>query len=315
MLILPQITFGTALDNLVTSLWTGNATERSIATGQNLSSAGGLVWIKDRGATNRHVLVDTVRGVNNILESDTDTAEQAVSQYVNAFNTNGYTVGTNGTVNNTSNTYVGWSFKQGTGFLSIVEYSGDGTSSQTVNHSLGSAPGLMLVKRTDSNASWQVYHRDLGNTKGLVLNTTAAATTSSALWNNTSPTSTQFTVGSSSNASGSNNYIAYLFAHATGQNVYCGSYTGNGSSSGPSITDPGFSPKFVLIKNSDTSSAATLWIMMDTTRGIDQQLYADDSRVEVTSNYIDITASGFDVVSANDGVNKSGDTMVYIAIG
>ena len=134
---------------------------------------------------------------------------------------------------------MAWSFRKQEKFFDVVTYTGDGTTGRSVAHNLGSVPGMIWIKNLSSE-SWVVYHRGIGNTKSLTLNTTAAADTSSAYWNNTNPTSTHFTLG---NAGGPRNengvsYVAYLFAHDEqeyGEDsdeaiIKCGSYTGNTSS-------------------------------------------------------------------------------------
>jgi hypothetical protein len=76
----------------------------------------------------------------------------------------------------------------------------------------------------------------------LVFNTTAATADDNTYWNDTSPTSSVFSVGTNNatNASAST-YVAYLFASLAGVSDI-GSYTGNGTS--VSVTT-GFQPRFI----------------------------------------------------------------------
>jgi hypothetical protein len=189
----------------------------------------------------------------------------------------------------------------------------------------------MIVKRTDASDGWPVYHRSIGATTTIFLNATSAQQgANSAWWNNTTPTSTVFTVGNddSVNANGGT-YVAYLFAHNAGgfglsgnDNVIsCGSYTGNGSGNGPEIT-LGYEPQWVMIKRSDGTGN---WHIFDSMRGMsvaynnatpeDAFLRANTSDAEVAFNNIRPTQTGFAIEYA-DGTqtNASGGTYIYIAI-
>lgn len=307
MLILPQITLGSQASNLVTTLYTGTNAARDIETGQNLAG-GGLVWIKARNAATDHQLFDTERGVGAWLESNTSLAEQSASGQLTTFNSNGFSLG-NGNPNSGSSTYAAWSFLQKAGFMDIVEYSGD-ESAQTLSHNLGVVPGMMLTKRTDNSEPWYVYHKDLGETKYLALNTTAAAVTGTGAWNDTAPTSSQFTIGTDSSDLGTDNFITYLFAHNPSQGIECGSFTTDGSALA-TVSGLAFSPKFVLLKVTDDTSA---WYMFDTERGWgagnDAQLNADTSAAEsTTTDYGAPTSDGFTI--ANIAPSKN---FIYMAI-
>ncbi len=159
-----------------------------------------------------------------------------------------------------------------------MTYSGS-SSTQNIAHNLGSVPGCIIVKRTSGVEDWFVYHTSLGNTKYLKLNTTGAEASGFAAWNNTSPTSTQFTVlggRTEVNAAGSD-YVAYLFAHNAGgfgltgtDNVIsCGSFTTNAS--GIATVTLGYEPQWVLIKRTDSTSE---WHMLDNMRGFSQTIDA-----------------------------------------
>ena len=217
---------------------------------------------------------------------------------------------------NTNN--YGWMFKRATGFFDVVAYTGDSVAGRTVSHNLGVAPELMVVKaRSDAAASWSVYSEPLGNTKFLRLNSTNASSTSSSMWNNTSPTADVFTLGTDGdvNWSGSPNYIAYLFASLAGVSKV-GSYTGTGSNVD---VDCGFSAgaRFILIKRTDSTGD---WYVWDSVRGIvagnDPYLLLNSTAAEVTStDYIDPLSSGFTVTSsAPAALNASGGTYIFMAI-
>ena len=178
-----------------TFLYTGNATTRNIQNGVDLTE-GGLVWTKCRNATDGHQLYDTERGVTKRLKSESSDAEGTDTNEVTAFNSNGYTLNQDGGgTNGNGNTYVSWTWRKAPKFFDVVTYTGTG-SAQNISHNLGSVPGMILVKKTNASTAWTIFHRSLGATKYLLFNTSDAGT-QTARWNDTEPTSTQFTVGTS----------------------------------------------------------------------------------------------------------------------
>ena len=88
-------------------------------------------------------------------------------------------------------------FKRSPGFMDVVTYTGTGVA-QEVKHNLGVAPELMIVKRRSSGANWDVYSEPTGNRHYLNLNQSYGAFDPGhgQHWNNTSPTSSVFSVKS-----------------------------------------------------------------------------------------------------------------------
>ena len=315
-----------------TYLYTGNGSTQTITNGIDLSTKGGLVWQKTRdGGTTIHVLCDTARGVNDVLQSN-DTSgsiNNGGTDAVYAYNANGFSTGTvNGTAINLNNrTAVSWTFRKQLKFFDVVTYTGNSTAGRAISHNLGSVPGCIIVKATNGTSSWFVYHQSLGNTSALFLQATNAAATSSAYWNNTSPTSTEFTLGGGSTNTDTVTYVAYLFAHNAGgfgltgtDNVIsCGSYTGNGSATGPVVT-LGYEAQFVMIKRA--TGGAGSWLMHDVMRGMSvggntATLYANLNIAEQDSGVsrVQPTATGFQIANtATSDLNTNGSDYIYIAI-
>ena len=297
---------------------TGTGAAPAVNNGIDLSTKGGLVWTKKRTA-GYNDLFDTARGANLRLSSNDTAAQDSVNL---SFTTTGFS---NYTFDNAVN-YVTWTFRKQPKFFDVVTYTGTG-SNTTIAHNLGSVPACIMVKRTDTTGAWQFYHRSLANTEYLVLNTTAAKATGATRWNSTTPTSTVFSLGTDAtvNASGGT-YVAYLFAHDAGgfgltgtDNVIsCGSYTGNGSATGPVVT-LGYEPQWLLIKNASYGSAN--WMLFDTMRGLPvgsnpSWLYPNTFGAEVTDSWgrISPLATGFQVATTDAWLNQSGDNHIYIAI-
>jgi hypothetical protein len=212
-----------------------------------------------------------------------------------------------------------WMFKRAPGFHDVVCYTGTGVA-RTVTHNLGVVPEMMIVKSRSNGGSsqyfWAVYVAPLGNTANLVLSDNTSVDTGNEIWNNTSPTSSVFTVGpyNRSGASGLT-YIAYLFATLAGVSKV-GSYTGTGALQ---TVNCGFTSgaRFVLIKRSDSTGD---WYVYDSTRGLtsgnDPYLLINSEAAEVTgTNYVDTDTTGFKVTAAAPaGLNASGGTYIFLAI-
>jgi hypothetical protein len=310
-----------------TKLYTG--------TGSSLANTGvgfqpDLVWIKGRSGATEHVLTDSVRGVTKELSSNDTGAEETVAQGLTAFGSDGFTVGTDGSYNTSSATYAAWNFKAGgtassntdgsitssvsantTSGFSIVSYTGAGGAS-TVGHGLGVAPKMIIVKNRSSAQHWQVYHISTGNTKSSQLSGTGASDTASTYWNDTSPTSTVFSVGTGTPTNGSgNSIIAYCFAEKQGYSKF-GSYTGNGDADGTFVYT-GFKPAFIIVKSATEARNWRLWDNKRSTYNLtDKILYPDLSNAEATGDSeIDMLSNGFKLRKTSD--NTSGETYIYMA--
>jgi hypothetical protein len=187
-------------DVFSTFLYTGNSTARTITNGVDLSTKGGLVWIKDRnnsGDPKNHYLYDTVRGTSVSLSSNLTNGNISTSGIqLTAFNTDGFNLGTSSNINQNTFDYVSWTFREQPKFFDVVTYTGTG-SARTIAHNLGSTPGCIIVKRTDASIGWPVYHRGLTSLDFLLLDATSGSSTAGSFWDDTNPTSTNFTVGSS----------------------------------------------------------------------------------------------------------------------
>jgi len=216
----------------------------------------------------------------------------------------------------TSTNWYSWMFRRAPSVFDVVCYTGTGVAGRTVNHNLGVAPEMMIVKKRNNARDWKVYHSASGNGKASELNATGVPVDSPAFWNDTTPTNSVFSVGSSDTVNGSGDtFIAYLFASLPGVSK-CGSYSGTGADLN---VDCGFSAgaRFILIKRTDSTGD---WYVWDSARGIvsgnDPYLLLNSTAAEVTStDYIDPLASGFTVTSsAPAALNASGGSFIFLAI-
>ena len=203
-----------------TKLYTGTGSSQGI-TGVGFQPD--FTWIKTRNDTQAHNLIDVVRGVTKTLRSNTTAVEGTETNSLTTFGSDGYTVGANGKFNySSSDIYVSWNWKAGTSVsgdttgsgtlktytgsvntdagFSITSFTGNGTIGHTIPHSLNAIPSMFIIKKYGGSGDstprdWDVYHQSLGNTKVIFLNTTAAHSTSSEYWNDTTPTSSVITLG------------------------------------------------------------------------------------------------------------------------
>ena len=315
------------------TIWTGDGNNP-----RTITNAAGfkpdLVWSKLRSGTASNNLYDSVRGTGKVLYSDLTSAEDTNNPYgyLTAFNSNGFssTAGStsNAYFNANGSTYVGWQWQAGQGTTSS-NTSGSITSTVSVNptagfsivtwtysssggtigHGLGVAPQFIIQKdRTNGTYNWDVYHVSLGATKRLSINNTAAADTQN-VWNNTTPTSSVFSSGSSWYTNGEN-IVSYCWAEVAGFSKF-GSFVGNGSNDGV-FCYTGFQPKWVMIK---CSSATEYWYMYDSVRNtynvVNHDLIANLSNAEGSTNMLDFTSNGFKIRNSASAVNSSGATYIY----
>ena len=319
-------------DYFNTKLYAGNGTDDHAITGVGFQPD--LTWLKTR-ASGSHYWFDNVRGATKFIKSDGTDAEGTASSTLKSFDTDGFTLGTSGAVNSGTENFASWNWLAGgtassntdgsitstvsantTSGFSIVSYTGTG-SAGTVGHGLGSAPAFYVIKQRDAVGGWIVYHK--GNTSApetdyLRLDKTDA-TVDDAIFNDTAPTSSVFSIGINAPVNtSSGTYVAYCFAEKKGFSSF-GSYVGNGSSDGTFIYT-GFRPAFIIAKE---SSEARDWQLWDNKRlgynatGGNKNLLPNSSNAEDTYADIDILSNGFKLRSTSSAHNKVSQTYIYMA--
>ena len=221
-------------------------------------------------------------------------------------------IATNGSTTITPSSY---SFDQTTG-LSIIKYTGNVTAGAKLAHGLGAVPTGILIKRLDGVSHWAAYHQAMGNTKAAWLNTTAAPGTSSTYWNDTSPTSTLFTVSTNTQSNGSGtDYVAYCFVGKRGYSKF-GSYRGNQNTNGAFVYT-GFRPAYLMIRQQNPSGGESWFISDDKRQGfnpMNDHFYADDAAIgNTTGSFVDLLSNGFKLRTTSSSWNSSTNPMLYWA--
>tara|TARA_B100000700_G_scaffold116068_1_gene130631 strand:+ start:7248 stop:9590 length:2343 start_codon:yes stop_codon:yes gene_type:complete len=314
-----------------TTLYTGNGSTQSINQSGNSTFQPDLVWVKNRSATDSNVLTDAVRGATKIISSDATSAESTDADTVTAFESDGFALGDDDKVNTSSENFVAWQWLAGnssgstnddgsvdstvtantTAGFSICKFNPGGNSNITFGHGLGTAPRLVLVKNLEDATNWQVLHLDQGVGNKLFLNTTAAAASDTNMWQNTAPTSSVVSVGTSQTTNEQN--IAYVWNEVAGYSRFR-SYIGNGSTDGPFIYT-GFRPALVITKNISNSGDA--WPVADSKRApfnvSDATVFWNQTTAETTGYSVDLLSNGFKPRSSDHAINESGATIIYMA--
>ena len=431
-------------DYFNTKLYTGNGGTQSI-TGVGFQPD--WTWIKERDDTPDHKLIDSVRGVTKTLESNNSDAEGTLTTGITSFDSDGFSLGANGSTNGSSDLFVSWNWLAGgtapaitytvkvvsdsgnkyrfddfgtsavtldlqeggtytfdqsdssnsghplrfsttsngthgggseyttgvtvtgtpgnagaktvitvaasaptlyyyctnhslmggqantnslfgssnfsgsiqstvsagtTQGFSVVSYTGTG-SNTTVGHGLSQEPDLMIFKNRDGADDWSVYHQSLGNTNYLLLNTNGASSSSSSRFNNTSPTSSVFTISTSGDVNNSSDkYIAYCFAEKKGFSKF-GSYTGNGSTDGAFVYT-GFRPAFLAIKGTGSNQEFPIFdsAREPTNDGTLKSVWTNLYNSESSGYALDFLSNGFKVRNTGSTLGSSGQLYTYI---
>ena len=324
-------------DVFSTYLYEGaSANPPDIVNNIDLANEGGMVWVKSRDNAFSHGIFDTERGVKKYLSSDSTSAEQTwyPNYAFDSFTSTGVAAAANGnSIANIYDSYASWTFRKAPKFFDVVTYTGNGAT-QTVSHNLGSVPGCIIIKCTSlGSTNWLVYHTGTGAGKFGYLNATNSFFSNTSIWQNTTPTSTQFYLGGGDALNGSGQtYVAYLFAHNDGDGdfgltgdqdiIKCGDVIGSGTTSFTSV-DLGFEPQWIMIKRYDSTGGGTgqEWTIIDNMRFMGEpdwapgssdppkRLYANSSAAEGDYDLkLFPTATGFEFSSV------SGYDYIYVAI-
>ena len=314
-----------------TVLYAGTGSEQTVS-GVNFSP--GLTWLKSRSNGQPNVLSDSVRGGNKQLYSADTQAETTYGQYLKSFNSDGFVLGTDSGINQSSQTFVSWNWKAGgsasnntdgnktislsvntTAGFSVGTYAGTGQDS-TIGHGLGAVPDWLMIKnRSSGSRKWQLWHNGLtGTNKYLAIDRSDAELTDSASWDNTAHSNTVWnTYGSGEANQNGENFVCYAWTSIQGFSKF-GSYTGNANANGPFIYT-GFKPAWIMTKQINGGSS---WIVHDNKRdpinAVTEYFTVEENDAAGTlANSFDLCSNGFKVRTSNGDRNSSGDSFAYWA--
>jgi len=304
-----------------------------------VTGQGGMVWIKRREGATDHALFDTERGATKHLAANTQASQATNTNSLTSFNPTGFSIDDNALTGSSTDTYVAWSFRNCPGFFSCVSWTGNGSGSRQISHSLESVPGAIIIKNTSNTSDWIVWHRSLDTSSPedyyLKLNAEDHRADDYTIFNDQAPTSTYFVVGTDSNVNANGQtYVAYVFAHNDarfGPNqdqsiIKCGEYTGNGSTTDGTEVNLGWQPQYLIQKRLIDNNQP--WNIFDTMRGFsddgspfeytteysDVRLRANTDNGDTVGPYFKITPTGFKAKTAGQSANSTNHKFVYIAI-
>jgi hypothetical protein len=341
-------------EHFTITLYTGTGANQDVV---NSAHSGDfkpdLLVIKNRGngSYGPH-WYDSSRGVKKYLYSDQNYGDDEETNNANGsgsvqlFNTNGFRGGSSTNIyeilwtNGLNNTYVAWQWKVAGGTtasnsdgditsttqvnttagLSIITYTGSGTTDDTIGHGLGVEPDIAIFKRRDVAAgNWDVQH-NAGNPGAVTvayrhtLNLTEGTATN-VLSSFSSSTLGLSTGGDAQkNVSGSK-YVCYAFKAIQGYSAF-GSYYGNASTNGEFVY-LGFKPAMVIFKVLSDPNYG--WSIMDDSRSsfneMDDNLYLNRTDAEATNaNRCDFLSNGFKLRGSTYPANAGGtNTFAYFA--
>jgi len=301
--------------------YTGTNASTSFTLDGDTDMQPDLVWLKVRsaGSGQDHTVFDSVRGVQKFIETNTTNAEATGSNYLTAFNSDGFTLGNDQShVNANGDTYVAWCWKESaTAGFDMVSFTGNATDDRDINHSLSAVPHFWVTRNRTDVENWVVYHHkntSAPETDYLVLDDTNATGDSSGVWSDEAPTSSVYTVGTANSVNGNTDaMITYLWTGKQGFSKF-GSYIGNGNADGTFVYT-GFKPAWVMVKN---TGATENWIIFDNKRPgynlTDALLKPNLNNVESTSGVkFDLLSNGFKARVSDAEGNSSGGDFIYMA--
>ena len=302
-------------NNIQSISWNTNTSNTALDYTNNMQP--NIVWIKTRTGNTvfGHVWGDSVRGSGIYQRIDSADAEVSNNNVIRGFDSNGFEVGGATFVSEGSRTYVGWGWKEtADAGLDIVSYTGNGSNPRNISHNLSAVPHWILIMDRDQGVDRFNYHQALGNTHTITLQTTGAAFDSS-VWNDTTPTSSVFTLGTNDVNANNIKYMAYVWTEKKGFSKF-GSYAGNGNADGTFVYT-GFRPAFIMTKATTTGQS---WQLYDSKRNTFNQsnkvLFPNHTYAEQDDSSaaaIDILSNGFKQRVNDAGGNGSGHTYIYMA--
>ena len=311
-----------------TKLHSGTGSSQSIT---GIGHQPDLVWVKSRTDTRKHNMYDSVRGTEKRIVTNSNVVEDTVSG-VTAFNSDGFTAGTETDVNGSSRNFVSYNWKAGTtsglsggtitpssysinttSKFGIYKYTGNGTSGATIAHGLGGTPACIWIKALSRVDDWVVGHHQFNGGNNAwnyiwkIRASSRSQTASTAYWNDTAPTSSVFSLGNDTGVnSNGETYIAYVWCEVPGFSAFR-EYRSSGLSDGPFL-QLDFRPQFVIIGNRDTDDEIEMYDLdragyNDANYHLNQNLTTAE---DTNTGRLDIVSNGVKLKTTNSGPINSG---------
>ena len=187
---------------------------------------------------------------------DGNGAEATDTETLTAFDTDGFTVGNSGNVNENTTNYVSWNWLAGTAVsgdttgsgtlktytgqvntdskFAIIKYVGNGSDNHTIPHHIGAAPDFVISTRLTGTDGWYVFHSRMTSDPSsdyIRIDSNSGTDDEDEIWTDAVPTSTVVNLGTNTGINA--NDVSYImYAWANGDSFMSGHYEGSGSASG-----------------------------------------------------------------------------------
>ena len=314
-------------------IYTGNGSDdHAITLPGTTAMQPDMVIIKNRDTTDGPLVFDALRGATKYFYLPDSSGEATDADTLTSFDSDGFTVDDDVIVNTNAEKYVAWCWKANgsgsadtngsintsatsantTSGFSIMAYTGNATGGATIGHGIGIVPEFVIAKMlptASGRAPWG-YHSAVGNTHAVNIADNAVPVDYATAWNDTTPSTSLITLGSSNQTNGSNTHVAWAWAPVQGFSKM-GKFEGNGNADGTFVYT-GFRPALVMMQSIDSTSN---WFMFDDKR----EGYNDDNDVllfdantaEATTDMIHLLSNGFKCIIATDP--NVAETYIYCA--
>jgi hypothetical protein len=269
--------------------WEGtNQTTKTVTVGFQ----PGISLIKKLDSAGNWYMYDRVRGSDDPIYTNKNEVEPsaALSVYTDqAFTSDGFTIAQTASGGNEVNTgdMCSWNWKidgsptvitsghtlssdptllaDATRGVSVVKFNIGSDTDPTVPHGLGKKPTMIWMKALNQNYNWDVWHWGLGTIdNSLILNNYDGNYTNRIPFTTTEPTDSVFSVRSAFYTSNVE-FVAYCFTDVPGYQSM-GTYSPATTSGEKPYIYTGFTPRMVMVKNTDAVGNDGDWVVVDRDR-------------------------------------------------
>ena len=137
--------------------YTGNGSDNA-TIGHGLGSSINFVIVKRRNSTSNWLVQGSKvgTGYGQYLELNATSAVTSASDNIKSVSSSLLTLGTNGSCNGSSDTYIAYCFSEVSNYSKMGSYIGNGNNDGTFVYT-GFNPAFVIYKRTDGAADWHQY--------------------------------------------------------------------------------------------------------------------------------------------------------------
>ena len=314
-----------------TALYSGTGSAQSITNDGNSNLQPDWMITKNRTGTTDPMVNDSSRGVGKYMFANRMNSEATSTVDHTSFNSDGFSVSTGESVNDSGDTFVAWQWKANGGTtssntagnvtntlqanttagFSISTFTSASSGNTTIGHGLGVTPAMFILKARNQGYGWWVNHKGLANQSDQYLGIHTSGDVATVSWG-AAPSSTLITLSQAFTGAGTS-MVCYSFAEKQGFSKF-GKYIGNGNSDGTFVYT-GFKPAFFMSKRFDNTSN---WLIFDNERSTnlnDNYIYLNSNTTEGTSSSsgVDFLSNGVKMRNTYNDANANNASYIYMA--